>query len=148
MEKEPITYKISVKDFLEDVKSKHHGKPIIIDPKKEYEALQGIAKTNHKKKIKRTDYWYYEGKTGSKHKMCNEIWDVCIIVQANNEEEARKRYDECVKRHSLIPLDDPEFVDVTSDDYINDWEEIFLPEDLAEMDKHGTMLVYSKVCNY
>lgn len=102
------------------------------------------SKTSQKKKSKRTDYWYYTGKTGSKH----EDWDIEIIIRANNEEEARKRYDECIERHNLIPLVDPEFDDVTSDDYINDWEEIFLPETLDEMDKYGTMLSYSKVCDY
>lgn len=41
MEMEHIAYKISVKEFLEDVKTKYHREPIIIEPEKEYQVLKG-----------------------------------------------------------------------------------------------------------
>lgn len=81
--------------------------------------------------------WYFHGSTASRFKAGDgKEHDVDILLLAYDEKDARERYDECIQRHNLLPLDDPLFCEfVGADDMIKDH---FTPDMIKELDeKHS-----------
>lgn len=91
------------------------------------------SKTSQKKK------WllYFHGSTASKFK----AWDgkehnVDILLLASDEKDAMERYVECIQRHNLLPLDDPQFCEFVGADQMV--KEQFTPAMIEEMEeKHS-----------
>lgn len=92
-----------------------------------------ISKTGQEKKW----LWYFHGSAASKFKAWDgKEHDINILILANDEKDARERYDECIQRNNLLPLDDPQFCEfVGADQMVNDY---FTPEMIEELEeKHS-----------